>query len=379
MKMIHLSDLHIGKKVHEYSMLEEQKAILQQILSVIDSECPDAVLIAGDVYDKAIPSAEAVELFDEFLVQLAHRKQQVLIISGNHDSAERLAFGRRLFSSEGIHIAPVYRGEIAPVTLKDAYGEVNFYLLPFIKPSYVRNAFPEEEVGSYTDAVAAAVRHMNIDISARNVLLSHQFVTGSERCESEEISVGGSDNVDSAVYAGFDYVALGHLHSPQNVGSEKIRYCGTPLKYSFSEARHTKSVTVAELKNKGELSIRTIPLTPLHDMKEIRGTFAELTEKSYYEDTTLPEDYLRIILTDEEELYEARARLNQYYHRLLLLEYDNTRTRHKAVILADQDADKKTPFEVFCNFYEMMNNQTMSVEQQDYIRQLLEELEEEQK
>ena len=247
MKLIHLSDLHLGKRVNEVSMLEDQEYILTQIIQIIDGEQPDAVLIAGDVYDKSVPSAEAVMLFDGFLCRLAKRRLPVLIISGNHDSPERLAFGGRLMEGAGVYLSPVYNGSVSPVTLSDAHGEVHFWLLPFLKPAHVRRFFPDETVESYTDAIRTAIQRMTIDTSARNVLLTHQFVTGAQTCESEELSVGGSDNVDASVFDGFDYVALGHLHGPQNIGSNRIRYCGTPLKYSFSETSHYKSVTVVEL------------------------------------------------------------------------------------------------------------------------------------
>ena len=272
MKLIHLSDLHIGKRVKEVSMIEEQEYILTQILRIIDGERPDTVLIAGDVYDKSVPSAEAVTLFDDFLCRLARRQLPVLIISGNHDSPERLSFGGRLMEGAGIHFSPVYHGEVKPITLTDAQGEVHFWLLPFVKPAHVKRYFPDEGIERYTDAVRVAIANMGVDNTARNVLLTHQFVTGASTCESEELSVGGSDNVDASVFDDFDYVALGHIHGPQNIGSNRIRYCGTPLKYSFSEAGHYKSVTVAELGGKGELTLRTVPLTPRHDLREIQGT-----------------------------------------------------------------------------------------------------------
>lgn len=262
MKLIHLSDLHIGKRVNEVSMIEEQASVLSQIIGIIDGEHPDAVLIAGDVYDKSVPSAEAVTLLDDFLCRLAERNLPVLIISGNHDSPERLAFGGRLMEGSGIHVSPVYSGNVESVTLSDEHGTVTFWLLPFVKPVHVKRCFPDEAIESYTGAIRAAIGHMGADFSGRNVLLTHQFVTGAATCESEEISVGGSDNVDASVFEGFDYVALGHIHGPQNIGSDHIRYCGTPLKYSFSEAGHRKSVTVVELGEKGCLNVHTVPLPP---------------------------------------------------------------------------------------------------------------------
>ena len=251
MKLMHLSDLHLGKRVNEFSLLEDQQYILNEILQMADRERPDGVIIAGDVYDKAVPPAEAVSLLDRFLVELARRSLQVFVISGNHDSPERMAFGGRLMEGSGLHMAPVYRGQVDPIPLEDAYGPVNLYLLPFVKPAQVRRFFPDREIATYTQALEAAISAMDLDPRVRNVLVTHQFVTGAERCDSEELSVGGSDNVDVSVFAPFDYVALGHIHGPQCVGRETVRYCGTPLKYSFSEARHRKSVTLVELAPRG--------------------------------------------------------------------------------------------------------------------------------
>ena len=371
MKLMHLSDLHIGKRVNEVSMMEEQEYILDQILNVIDRQQPEAILISGDVYDKSVPSAEAVTLFDDFLFQLAQRNKQVLVISGNHDSAERLSFGGRLMEGKGIHLAPGYHGSIAPITLQDEYGDVHFWLLPFLKPIHVKKVYPEEEIVSYTDACRVAVEQMPVDFSQRNVLLTHQFVTGSSTCDSEEISVGGTDNVDAAVFEGFDYVALGHIHGPQNIGTERIRYCGTPLKYSFSEAGHTKSVTIVELGEKGSFRLHTVPLIPKHDMREIRGSYEELTARSFYENTPV-EDYLHITLTDEEDVPEAVARLRVIYPNLMKLSYDNTRTRSNAVIDGAVDVQSKSPLELFGELYELQNNQPMSEIQQEFMMDLIE-------
>ena len=373
MKLIHLSDLHIGKRVNEVSMIEEQEYILQQILKIIDTEQPGAILISGDVYDKSVPSAEAVTLFDDFLCSLAERNQQVFIISGNHDSAERLAFGGRLMGSKGIHLSPVYDGSITPVTLTDNHGAVYFWLLPFLKPAHVKRFYPDEGIESYTDACRVAVEKMGIDLAHRNVILVHQFVTGSATCDSEEISVGGTDNVDAAVFADFDYVALGHIHGPQNIGSERIRYCGTPLKYSFSEAGHQKSVTIVELGEKGSFDLRTLPLVPLHDMREIRGSYEQVTAKSFWENTAV-EDYLHIILTDEEDVPEAMARLRVIYPNLMKLTYDNARTRSNAVIDGAVDVQKKSPLQLFGELYDQQNNQPMSEIQNDFMRALIESI-----
>ena len=375
MKFLHLSDLHLGKRVNEISMLNDQDYILHQILEIIDAEHPDAVLIAGDVYDKSVPSGEAITLFDWFLVALAKRSIPVLLISGNHDSPERLAFGNRLLDASGIHISPVYDGQIHPVILQDEHGPVHFWLLPFIKPAHVKRFLPDEPIESYMDACRAAIAQMNADFSERNVLVTHQFVTGASTCESEELSVGGTDNVDASVFEGFDYVALGHIHGPQNIGSNRIRYCGTPLKYSFSEAAHHKSVTVVSLGEKGDLSLQLCPLYPKHDLREIRGSFASVTDREFYANTDT-DDYLHIILTDEEDVPEAVGKLRLIYPNLMKLSYDNTRTRADHVIDAAANVQQKTPLQLFEELYELQNNQPMSEEQRAFTQDLLEQLRE---
>lgn len=376
MKLIHLSDLHLGKRLNEFSLGEDQEYILNQILEIAEAEQPDAVVIAGDVYDKAIPSVEAVSLFDEFLVRLAGLHIHIFVISGNHDSPERIAFGSRLLEETGIHLSPVYGGSVEPVTLEDAFGPVDFYLLPFVKPIHVRRFFPEDPTDTYTQALSTAVGHMNLDEHRRNVLVTHQFVTGASRSDSEEISVGGADNVDSAVFDAFDYVALGHIHSPQHCGSEKIRYCGTPLKYSFSEAKDTKSVTVAELREKGNLVIRTVPLKPLRELVELRGTFEELTDRHFYENTTWTRDYVHLTLTDEEDIPDAVGKLRLVYRNLMKLDYDNARTRSNAEITGAQAQDTRSPLELFASFYELQNNRPMTAEQLVFLEELIARTEE---
>ena len=372
MKLIHLSDLHLGKRVNEYSMLEDQEYILKCIVGIIDDEKPNGVIIAGDIYDKSIPSAEAVSLFDDFLFALAKRKLDVFVISGNHDSPERIAFGSRIMDAGGIHLSPVYDGNIVPVRLEDEFGELYVYMLPFVKPANVRRFFEEEDISTYTDAIGCAIRHMNVDSEKRNVLVTHQFVTGASRSDSEEISVGGADNVDATVFDGFDYVALGHLHSPQNCSSDRIRYCGTPLKYSFSEAKDKKSVTVIEMSEKGNISCRLINLVPKHDLIELKGTYDELISRSYYENTSWQEDYAHITLTDEEDIPDAIGKLRSVYHRLMKLDYDNKRTRSSVEITGASDIERKSPSELFSEFYELQNNQPMNEDQDAYMKELIE-------
>ena len=376
MKFVHLSDLHIGKRIDQYSMLEDQAFILEEILKVIDNEAPNAVIIAGDIYDKSIPPIEAVELLDEFLFKLSERKMPVLLISGNHDSPERLAFASRLIKNTGVYFSPVYSGEIKPIVFSDSYGSVNFYLLPFVKPIHVRRFFPDARIESYTDALRFAVENMHIDPSIRNVLVTHQFVTGATRSESEEISVGGADNVDASVFDAFDYVALGHIHGPQNIGSERIRYCGTPLKYSFSESGHQKSVTIVELEEKGNLEVRTVPLIPKRDMREIEGTYEELTYRPNYEGTETG-DYLHITLTDEEDVPDAIGKLRMIYPYLMKLDYNNSRTRAAGTLSELEDVERKSPFDLFSDFYEQQNGKPMSDEQAAFAREIMEKIWEE--
>ncbi|MDE5695815.1 MAG: exonuclease SbcCD subunit D [Lachnospiraceae bacterium] len=379
MKLLHISDLHIGKRVNEFSMIEDQKYILRQILTIADDQHADGVMIAGDIYDKPVPSAEAVQVFDWFLTELADRGVQVYAVSGNHDSAERIAFGAQLMSGRGVFVSPVYHGDTVMFTMQDSYGELCLYLLPFIKPAVVRHALegtPDMEgkalPESYQDAVKLAVERMHVDCRRRNILIAHQFVTGAGRCDSEEVSVGGLDNVDADVFDVFDYVALGHIHSPQFLKRETVRYCGTPLKYSFSEAEQEKSVTVVEFGEKGTVGISTVPLVPLHDLRKIRGTYLEVTALSFYQNTNT-EDYVQITLTDEEDIPDGLQKLRIIYPNLMRLEYDNSRTRQNRFIERAEEIEQKTELELFAEFYELQNNQEMSSEQAAFVAELIEE------
>ena len=376
MKLMHISDLHLGKIVNGFSMLEDQKYILEQILSMAEAERPDGVLIAGDVYDKRVPSALAVGVLDEFLTRLADICP-VFVISGNHDSAERLAFGGRLMTAAGVYVSPVYEGTVRTVQLRDAFGPVHIHLLPFLKPVQVRPHFPDREIGNYTDAVRAALSCIDLADGERHVLVTHQLVTGALPCESEELSIGGSENVDVEVFGGFDYVALGHLHGPQRAGGDHIRYCGTPLKYSFSEVHHRKSVTLVTLGEKGDTKIETRELHPLRDLKEIRGTYQELMARSFYQDTDLPESYLHITLTDEEDVPEALHRMRLVYPLIMKLDYDNTRTRSHQNPLDQRVDARQTPLELFRQLYETQNNQPMSQQQDAFLAKLIESIWEE--
>lgn len=376
MKIMHLSDLHIGKKVNEYSMLQDQIYILKEILQIIDDEKVETVIIAGDVYDRSLPPNEALELFDEFLYQLSGRNVNVFVISGNHDSPERISYCGRMMTENKIFLSPVYDGNVKPITLNDDYGEVNFYLLPFVRPADIRRYFPDENIENYTDAVKVAIDNMNVDFNERNILVTHQFVTGAELSESEDIIVGGTDNVSGEVFDGFDYVALGHIHREQTVGKDNIRYCGTPLKYSFSEAKHIKSVTILDFNDKGNIEYSKIPLTPFRDMREIRGTYYELTLKSSYESTNT-EDYLHITLTDEEDIPDAIGKLRSIYPNIMKLDYDNLRTRGSGTVDAIENIESKSPFELFAELFKQQNNQDMSEEQEEIMRNLIDKIWEE--
>lgn len=376
MKLIHLSDLHIGKKVNEFSMLPDQQHIFTQILDIIEQQKVDGVIIAGDVYDKAIPPKDAVQLFDQFLTTIAKKKIPVFVISGNHDSAERLSFGAKLMSQSNVHISPVFDGKIKPIMLKDDYGELAIYMLPFIKPATVKPYYEQCEIESYNDAVKTVIEHMEINKNIRNILIAHQFVTGAETSESEDISVGGLDNIDVSVFDDFDYVALGHIHKPQHMGRETVRYCGTPLKYSFSEIKHKKSVTVITLEQKGNISIDKIGLVPLREMQEIKGYYNELVSLNYYKNINT-ENYMHVILQDEEDVLDALAKLRIIYPNIMRLDYDNKRTQQNQIISGTENIENKTPLQLLQQFYEIQNNCAMTEQQTLFSSKIIEQIWEE--
>lgn len=378
MRFFHLSDLHIGKQLHRYNLKEDQEYILNQILDWAKKEQPDAVVIAGDIYDKTVPSAEAVALFDWFLTELSalEPKLSVLMIAGNHDSAKRLEYAASILERQQIYIAgnapEKPEDYLQKVTLTDEYGEVDFYLLPFIKPAYVRNVFEEAEL-EYQDAVQKLLERESIDWSKRNVLVTHQFYTaGAEKtrtCDSEVFSVGGLDNVDTSVLEGFDYVAMGHIHSPQKVGKSYYRYCGTPLKYSVSECDHQKSLTIVELGEGGEMEIYTHPLKPLRDVKKLAGTLHEILENAGDEKC---HDYVSITLTDEGELYRPKEQLESIFSHILEIRVDNTRTRK---ILEDsEEIVLEDPLTSFNHFYQEIQGRPLSDEERNVMQEILEEI-----
>lgn len=377
MKFFHLSDLHIGKQLHRYHMSEEQRQILYQIVGMAQEEQPDAVILAGDIYDSPVPSAEAVSIFDDFLTQLCERVPQttIFIIAGNHDSAKRLDFASSILAKHRVYIAgmpPVAPEEfIKRVTLEDAHGEVDFYLLPFVKPGYVRHVF-QEEVPSYDAAVRMLLAREEIDGRKRNVLISHQFYTaggkGPETCDSEVRFVGGIENVDVAALAPFDYAALGHIHRPQKMGQEYYRYCGTPLQYSISEAGEEKSVTVVELGEKGSTPlVRKLPLKPLRNVRKLTGTLREILDGVTEENR---HDFVSITMTDEVEAYQPKERLEEQFDHILEIRIDNARTR-KLLNLEDEELEELDPYEAFGIFFVEMNGREMTEQEDAMIRQVI--------
>lgn len=377
MKFLHLSDLHIGKSVNGFSMIAEQRHVFKQIIEYIKTENPTAVIIAGDVYDRAIPSVEAVRVFDDFLTELASTNVAVLLISGNHDSPERIHYASRLLSDKQIYFYGVFDGTMQKVTMPDEYGEVNFWLLPFIQPASVRGMFENIEIESYDDVIAMAIETADIDYTARNVLVSHQFYTKSEitlmRSESELSPVGGLDAVDAGLVECFDYVALGHLHGRQSAGSEHIRYCGSPIKYSFSECRQEKSVTLAELREKGSLCVKSLPLIPLRDMREIKGTLDKLISDEIA-NLADKEDYLRVILTDEDEMIDPMGKLRSVYPNIMSLDFENARTSIDitAITANTETIEKLSAYELFGEFFLDMQGSAMTKEQANIVRELIE-------
>lgn len=377
MKLLHTSDLHIGKKVNEFSMLEDQRYILNEILSMVDKHEPQVILIAGDVYDKGIPSVEAVALFDWFLTELNKRKKEICIISGNHDSSERIDYGSRIMEANGIHISGKIRPTLDKITLTDEYGILNIYLMPFMKPVSLRGEYPE--VNTYQEAAEQLLSNTPVDTSKRNILVAHQFITSGnnlpEQCESEVITIGGLDNIDASVFAAFDYVALGHIHGPQRIGRDTIRYAGSPLKYSFSEVRHAKSVTLIDIHEKGDISYEKLPLIPLRDMRIIKGPIASLIDPKVYSQANT-EDYINAVLTDEDEIYDAIGKLRSVYPNIMRLDFDNKRSVYnEAAELAAADVENKSPLELFEEFFINQNNVPISQEQRKLLVEMFEEME----
>lgn len=378
MRIAHLGDLHLGKVVNNYSMIEDQRYMLEQVTDRILKKEADMVVIAGDVYDRPQPSAEAVTLLNDFVTELSRAGIDVFIIAGNHDSGERLEFASDLLSDMRVHIAGTWKGKLACTDLSDRYGILHVWQLPYLRPSMVNRYIEDEtkKVSTYNDAVKYAVSTAQINPIERNILIAHQFVTGTpvDPDGSEEINVGGMDNVDASAFAPFDYTALGHIHEAQSAGSDIIRYCGTPLKYSFSEAKKDRSFTMVNLEEKGIYRISLITIRPLHEMETIEGTFKEITQTDFVKEHS--DNYVKIVLKDEEDIPDAVSILRSMYPRLMQMDYDNARTRTDDTVLPEAQV-QKDPSELFEEFYESRNNVPMSEEQREYIRNLMEEIQKE--
>ena len=377
MKFLHIADLHLGKSLKEFDLFKDQEYILNQILEIIKEKSVDAVLIAGDVYDKAIPSEAATNLLDYFLCSLSKIGVKTFIISGNHDSDDRLNYGSSLFKTNQIFICSKYNGSLDKYTVEDAQGEVDIYLLPFVKAAQVRHFFPEEEISSYEDAVKVILEKAGVDFKRRNIIGAHQFVTG----RTEDPALGGSEGIGTQsvglvekigydCFDGFDYVALGHIHSPQKVGREEVRYSGSPLKYSLSEANNQKSIPVVELGKKGEVSIELIPLKPLRDLRHVKGKLKILLDK---ENIKARDDFIYATLTDENIINDAMGIFQQIYPNTVSIDYDNSHTKAMEHVDISKIAENKSFAELIGDFYHMIYGCEISEEEMNYMRMVARE------
>lgn len=382
MKFMHLADLHLGKSVNGFSMIEDQREILRQIIEIADNEWVNAVLISGDIYDRQVPSEEAVRLMNSFITELADGDRYIFMIYGNHDSAGRTSFASGLLSKNRVYISPVFDGKLTQVMMNDRYGDICVTLLPFVRPSSVYRAYAEDDGGSdagavrdgnYDEAFGILKSHISIDRSIRNIILSHQFVTGSVRCDSEDVTVGGLDSIDSAFFDDFDYAALGHLHGPQRSGRDTVRYAGSPLKYSFSEEKQNKSVPIVEMCEKGSTEIKLVSLKPVRDMRTVKGTFSELCAVQKGTDP-VSLDYIRAVLFDETDIPDAVAKLRHIYPNIMCMEYDNTRTRNLEKVYQTDDSvrEKKEPLDYISELYRIQNGKDMTAEQKKMAVRILE-------
>lgn len=350
MRILHTSDLHIGKRLNDVNLIEDQKYVLEQIINIAENQKCDAVIIAGDVYDKSNPSAEAMTLFNDFLMSLSERKIPVYIISGNHDSQERVAYFSGFARNMGVYISDGCKETPDVYTLEDEYGKVNICLLPFIKPVEARRILPDRKIETYEDAVRELVSNIEINESERNIMVCHQYVTGASLCDSEELAIGGLDNISAELFDKFDYVAMGHIHGPQKIKRETLRYSGSPLKYSFSEANHKKSVTIADFKEKGEITVTTVPLELLHDVREVKGGLVQLMDMPY------SEDYVRVTVTDENVVPDARISLLTVFPNMMKFAVENSKTAGQAEEIELSSVEDRSPTELFCDFYKFVNN-----------------------
>ena len=377
MKILHLGDLHLGKSVNDFSMIEDQKYILEQILKIVEAQQIDVVLIAGDVYDKSVPSEEAVRLLDFFLCKLSETGAETFLISGNHDSDERLSFGSSLFEANRLYISAKYEGELYKRECRDEFGKINIYLLPFVKASQVKHFFPEEKIESYEDAVRVVLSHAHVNPTERNILAAHQFVAGTggnptlAGSEGAAVqSVGTVEKIGADCFDDFDYVALGHIHLPQQVGRETVRYSGSPLKYSLSEVNNDKSVPVITLGEKGDVSVELVGLKPLRDMRHLKGKMEQLLDKK---NITSPEDYIYVTLTDEEIVNDAMSIFQQYYKNTMKIVYDNSHTGEAEYTDITEMMGEKTFPQLISDFYRLMYGCEISEEELQVMKEVARE------
>lgn len=375
LRFVHTGDLHIGKKVNELSMLEEQKHVLDQILNIAVENNAECILIAGDVYDKSVPGAEAVELFDDFLTRVSKSGISCVVISGNHDCAERIAFGAEIMSGRGIYMSKVYNGTVNKVEFEDKFGKINVYMLPFLRPANVRRFFENDEIaaGNYNEALACVLNSTEVDTSARNIILAHQFVTAGtqlpETCASEVFSVGGADNVDVSVFDKFDYAALGHIHRCQRIGRDTARYSGSPLKYSFSEVNHKKSVTIIDMQDKGKIEQWQVSLVPLHEMRELKGSIDDILSEDYIAEHEVDvHDYMHITLTDK-FVTDAIGRVSAVYPNVMQLDFEDSCAAND--IAAIVGGESKNELDIFSEFYKIQNDAELDESQKEIITDII--------
>ena len=373
MILAHISDLHLGKSLHNFSLIEDQDYILDQIAGILVEKKVDVLIIAGDVYDKNVAPEAGIRVLRKFLGRLVEAKIKVMIISGNHDSAERLTFGGEFMTEKGIYFSKVYDGMIEPIIFTDSFGPVNFYLLPFIKPSTVQHYFEDEEIDSWDAAVRCAVEHMNINTSERNIIVAHQNIMGAERCESEEIYIGGQDAVSDEIFKDFDYTALGHIHRQQKIGKYNVMFSGTPLKYSTSEFDHKKVMPLISLGEKGRVDIDLIDLLPKRDLRKITGRLDDIMSMAA-KDPNNHEDFIDITLTDENEVMDAISTLRSVYPNVLKISYENMATRAAEEIEKLGKLDKQNPQEIFEKFFNSRRGREMTAEEKEYMNSLIEKI-----
>lgn len=371
MRFMHLADLHLGKNVNGYSLIKDQEYALDQIIKLLKKEKIDTLLIAGDIYQSSVPSIEATKLFSKFLSQLKDLKMKVLIISGNHDSSDRLAYANSFLKDSEIYISDTYNGEIECVRLEDEYGTINFYLFPYLKPSDVRPYF-EEKISSYEEAIRAVIDSIEINEEERNIILSHQFILNAELSDSEEIYAGLLEAVSEKLYDKFDYVALGHIHKKQNFLGGKARYPGALLKFSATEANYDKTITIVNLKEKNNLIVEEFKIDYMRDMRIIKGFYKDIIEAS--KNDKAREDYIHIELLDEDEIYDGFNQLRNIYPNIMTYKYKDRQVNVEDLEDFAEKTDNKTPLDLFTEFYQTILGKNITDDKLEIIKSEIEDI-----